>query len=181
MNPKQLAAAIAAAVAALILTACGDAGGANDAASVSRPSAQTPAAPAAPQPAAPAPRPTPPPPPAPAPAAEPFTYGDDPYLDRLWDDCSAGDMLACEDLYWESPVGSEYEDFGWNATMGTDEAITALALDGVWQDMTLSERSEICLGVNIFGVRQSAETINDGADGTLHLGTIVEFLDSVCG
>ncbi|MDN4479976.1 DUF4190 domain-containing protein [Demequina muriae] len=41
------------------------------------------------------------------------TYGDDPFLDGLWDQCEAGDMAACDDLYYESPFGSEYEDFGW--------------------------------------------------------------------
>ncbi|WP_062135877.1 DUF4190 domain-containing protein [Demequina aestuarii] len=41
------------------------------------------------------------------------TYGDDPFLDGLWDECEAGDMAACDDLYYESPVGSGYEDFGW--------------------------------------------------------------------
>lgn len=40
-------------------------------------------------------------------------YGDDPFLDGLWDQCEAGDMVACDDLYYESPFGSEYEDFGW--------------------------------------------------------------------
>jgi hypothetical protein len=40
------------------------------------------------------------------------SYGDDPALDALWDSCEAGDMAACDDLFRESPVGSEYEDFG---------------------------------------------------------------------
>jgi len=40
------------------------------------------------------------------------TYGDDAYLDALWDDCAAGDMTACDALYQESPVGSGYEAFG---------------------------------------------------------------------
>jgi len=43
---------------------------------------------------------------------QPFGYGDDPYFDGLWDDCEAGDMQACDDLYSESPVGSDYEWFG---------------------------------------------------------------------
>ncbi|MEJ6489720.1 DUF4190 domain-containing protein [Leucobacter sp. USCH14] len=42
------------------------------------------------------------------------TYGDDAHLDRLWDACDAGDDDACSDLYWESPLGSEYEEFGQN-------------------------------------------------------------------
>lgn len=40
------------------------------------------------------------------------TYGDDSYLDGLWDACEQGDGEACDDLYLESPVGSDYEHFG---------------------------------------------------------------------
>jgi len=40
------------------------------------------------------------------------TYGDDAELDALWDACAGGDGQACDDLYWGSPLGSEYEDFG---------------------------------------------------------------------
>ncbi len=43
---------------------------------------------------------------------EPNAYGDDPALDRMWDGCEAGDMQACDDLYLDSPFGSEYEAFG---------------------------------------------------------------------
>ena len=39
-------------------------------------------------------------------------YGDDPLLDGLYDDCSAGNMPACDTLYFDSPVGSEYENYG---------------------------------------------------------------------
>lgn len=37
------------------------------------------------------------------------TYGSDPRLDALHDACVDGDDEACEELYLESPVGSEYE------------------------------------------------------------------------
>ena len=40
------------------------------------------------------------------------TYGDDPELDALWDECAAGGDASCDDLYWSSPLGSEYESFG---------------------------------------------------------------------
>jgi hypothetical protein len=40
-----------------------------------------------------------------------FTYGDDPLLDAQWDECAAGDNAACDDLWWDSPIGSEYETF----------------------------------------------------------------------
>src|SRR5690606_4400453 len=39
------------------------------------------------------------------------SYGDDPALDALWDACEAGDGQACDDLYMDSPLGSEYEEF----------------------------------------------------------------------
>lgn len=56
--------------------------------------------------------------PAPAPAlyAEPYTYGDDPALDLLYESCSAEDMQACDTLYQQAPAGSEYEYYG--ATCG---------------------------------------------------------------
>jgi len=40
------------------------------------------------------------------------SYGDDPELDALWDACEAGSGTACDDLYWDSPGGSAYEEFG---------------------------------------------------------------------
>jgi len=50
----------------------------------------------------------------------PFTYGDDPYLDGLWDDCTAGGWEACDLLYSDSPVGSEYETYGETCGFLTD-------------------------------------------------------------
>jgi hypothetical protein len=43
---------------------------------------------------------------------EPFTYGDDPDLDALWDACEGGNGTACDQLFWDSPIDSEYETFG---------------------------------------------------------------------
>ena len=39
------------------------------------------------------------------------TYGSDPELDELYDQCEDGDYEACDDLYNQSPSGSEYEEF----------------------------------------------------------------------
>lgn len=38
-------------------------------------------------------------------------YGDDADLDGLHDDCAGGEMPACDELFWLSPYGSEYESF----------------------------------------------------------------------
>jgi hypothetical protein len=45
-----------------------------------------------------------------------YTLGDDADLDVLWKECDQGQWLSCDDLYLDSPVGSEYEYFG--ATCG---------------------------------------------------------------
>ena len=44
--------------------------------------------------------------------SEAMEYGDNAYLDGLWDACAAEDWQACDELYDESAVGSSYEDFG---------------------------------------------------------------------
>lgn len=43
---------------------------------------------------------------------EPYTYGDDAALDALWDLCTGEDWQACDDLYLQSAVGSDYEYYG---------------------------------------------------------------------
>lgn len=42
----------------------------------------------------------------------PYTYGDDLRLDGLWDECEAGSGRACDRLFGEAPLASEYERFG---------------------------------------------------------------------
>ena len=42
----------------------------------------------------------------------PQAYGDDPRLDALYDACERGSMRACDRLFEESPLFSEYEEFG---------------------------------------------------------------------
>lgn len=43
---------------------------------------------------------------------QPSAFGDDPALDELYTACEGGDEGACDDLYLESPFGSDYEAFG---------------------------------------------------------------------
>ncbi|MDH4276444.1 MAG: hypothetical protein OEZ14_05685 [Acidimicrobiia bacterium] len=42
----------------------------------------------------------------------PDTLGDDPALDSLWRSCEGGSGAACDDLFEQAPVGSDYERFG---------------------------------------------------------------------
>lgn len=61
------------------------------------------------------------------------SYGDDPELDALWDACEGGDAVACDDLYLQSPIGSEYEEFGRvNGSFGADSYGDDPELDALW-------------------------------------------------
>ena len=46
------------------------------------------------------------------PAVPPGDLGSDPTLDEYADACFAGDFQACDDLLYESPPLSEYEEYG---------------------------------------------------------------------
>lgn len=41
----------------------------------------------------------------------PDTLGDDPVLDSLWRSCQDGSGTACDELFQQAPVGSDYERF----------------------------------------------------------------------
>ncbi|HVN51940.1 MAG TPA: hypothetical protein VMT43_10930, partial [Acidimicrobiales bacterium] len=43
--------------------------------------------------------------------SQPLRHGQDPVLDALWARCAAGDGAACDELFDQSPIGSEYERF----------------------------------------------------------------------
>ena len=59
----------------------------------------------------------------------PYTLGDDPTLDRLWTSCADGSGAACNDLFEQSPVGSDYEQFGVSCG-NRDDVLDCAELDG---------------------------------------------------
>lgn len=171
MRKKALIAALA-----VVLAACG---GTDD-------------TPAAPEPTpAPAPAPAPPPDVTPEPEKDPDTYGDDPVLDRLWDRCADGQIDACDELYWDSPLGSDYEAYALrrvNELEGVDPASgddvidqlgAAFFLDMVWDGMTNAEKDDICLGLEIFGAEGAAALIVSEAPD-FDLGEVAEWLIQTC-
>jgi hypothetical protein len=56
---------------------------------------------------------------------QPMTHGSDPALDALWDQCAAGSGLACDQLFDQAPVRSEYEDFAGTCGFRTQELVCA--------------------------------------------------------
>ena len=42
---------------------------------------------------------------------QPLRHGQDPALDALWARCADGDGAACDELFQQAPIGSEYEHF----------------------------------------------------------------------
>ncbi len=68
----------------------------------------------------------------------PQAYGDDPALDELYDSCAAGDMAACDDLWWSSPSGSDYEAFAMSC--GGAAADAAFGTCEMWAEWEQQER-----------------------------------------
>lgn len=152
-----------------------------------------------PEPAA-VPEPTPPPAPAPAPAPEPapaprepYTYGDDPTLDRLWDRCDNDDLDACDTLFWDSPLNSDYEAYALDridelersapstANDVVDEIGVGPILDVVWAGMSRQERDDLCGGVILFGSVFAAEIVVDSSGMDLSVDDVAEWLADTCG
>lgn len=139
-----------------------------------------------------APAPTPAPAPAPTPAGPPMDLGDDPELDALWFACAMDDADACDELYWSSPLGSEYERFALerldelaDVDKMTDREIAELVgpqrlLQMVWDQQTVAEQRELCDGVRLFGADVAGVMIAEGAGGTVTAREAAEFLTGVC-
>ena len=73
------------------------------------------------------------------------TYGDEPALDALWDACDEGDVDACDELYWQSPIGSEYEAFGQeNGSIGSDGGLFGSDADTYGDDPALDALWDAC-------------------------------------
>src|SRR5665648_935491 len=87
-------------------------------------------------------------------------HGDNATFDALWDACAAEDWASCDQLYLDSPFGSEYESFGdtcGNRTDGSADCLVALGgavdphntsgnnygdnayLDGLWDSCTAED------------------------------------------
>ena len=49
--------------------------------------------------------------------------GTDAALDDLWNACAGGDAEACDSLYLQSPVGSDYEQFGFTCGYRTEDIV----------------------------------------------------------
>lgn len=122
--------------------------------------------------------------------AGPDKYGDDPELDALWDKCVANDFDACEDLYWLSPIGSEYEAFGQSSMNIANEGISeqdlidligpALILDMVWSGMSAREQADLCGGVRLLGPAAAGVVVADGSSGAVSAADAAEWLADRC-
>jgi hypothetical protein len=138
------------------------------------------------------PAPTPPVKPEPRPAPrEPYRYGDDPELDRLWDRCADRDYEACDALYWVAPVGSEYEADALEQIFALEDSMTdreiaelfgvGLLLDIAWQGMTRQEQQDICDGLWVYGPATAGAFVAQGAGGAITTNEAADWLVNTCG
>jgi hypothetical protein len=112
--------------------------------------------------------------------------GDDPYLNGLVTRCADGDTEACDTLFWESPLGSDYEDWASDQLWGTgddgeySDNIQLLALQMSWDEMSPAERADICQAWDLLGAELAAETFVDGAGGSFSTELVIEFFNDAC-
>jgi hypothetical protein len=120
----------------------------------------------------------------------PMVYGDDPYFDRLWDECEAGDSDACDELYWESPIGSDYEQYALDRIdelenqLSDRDVVDALGadfiLDLTWDTLSRQEQSDLCGGVVLFGANVAGALLAEGSDGLLTAEEAASWLARKC-
>ena len=120
----------------------------------------------------------------------PMAYGDDPYFDRLWDECEAGDYDACDELFLESPIGSDYEAYGLERTfeledqMSDRDVIDAVGadfiLDLTWDTLSRSEQQELCDGVRLLGADVAGSILAEGSGGLFTDREASSWLDRKC-
>jgi hypothetical protein len=142
---------------------------------------------------APAPAPAPTPAPQPEPSGPPMNYGDDKTLDRLWDLCAADDYPACDTLFWDSPLDSDYEQFAMDRMFELDapeddltdrELVEALGaeffLETAWNTLDRQSRNDMCNGAAVFGYEWAAQLIVDGAEGMFTVREVSDWLRGKC-
>jgi hypothetical protein len=117
--------------------------------------------------------------------AEEGEYGSDPELDALYDACGTGDYEACDQLYNDSPPGSEYEAFGETCGEindpsgscvnlyegedgGTDDATDSGDLDSY--EEVLTDTFESTLGIS----REQAECLAGNMRDAIESGDLSE-------
>ena len=115
--------------------------------------------------------------------------GDDPRFNRLAGRCDAGEQDACDTLYWESPVDSDYEAWALER-FGYDDVIDDLdpssdtlvndVLELLWEQIPADQQREMCIGYAL-SPNEMAEALSDGADGTITVPQALEFIEGVCG
>ena len=62
----------------------------------------------------------------------------------------------------------------------SDDAIQRLALEMTWDKMSLSERSDICDGVDLFGLDTAAQLVVNGAGGEFTTAQVEAWLLEKC-
>jgi len=82
-------------------------------------------------------------------------------------------MDACDDLFWDSPLSSEYEAFAQEQGApssydsspevdATSDEFVALIFDAQWETMPSADRTSFCEGYNLFGPELGYEYFAEG-------------------
>jgi hypothetical protein len=107
----------------------------------------------------------------------PTRYGAHAVLDELYDECGAGDEIACTELLWTSPLESEYEGY---ASQNFDHRPSVWDLYGLksyWLVLTPRERADECVDFD----RDAAGLVSEWEDLGLQRDTVLQFYNDHCG
>ncbi|WP_054952817.1 flagellar basal body-associated FliL family protein [Flaviflexus massiliensis] len=109
------------------------------------------------------------------PSGDDGSYGSDPEMDALYDACGGGDMAACDDLYFSSGLGTEYEEFG-NTCGGTESGNQYGMCD--WGDITGGDTGTDS-GTDTAGEKPAKQDVIDGMAVILEdYGVTVEMVEA---
>ncbi len=103
------------------------------------------------------------------------TYGDNEYLDDLWDDCEAGDDDVCDELFFSAEPGSAYEEFGWTCGERSDgrALCSAIGADDVGDHPLLDDYWDLC--------EEGSGAACDALYGYSEPGTAYHHFGETCG
>jgi hypothetical protein len=101
----------------------------------------------------------------------PDSYGDDQALDELSGECQAGDLVACDTLYTDSPLSSGYEAFG-----NTCGARVMLPFEGTCSDSFVEDYSDEVLACDGGDMVACDFLYSDSA-----YGSVYEAFGATCG
>jgi len=128
-------------------------------------------------------------------SAEHGSYGSDEHFDALYDECEAGDMDACDELFWDSPLDSEYEAFALDMKYPSTSGNTTNMDDGLqdvfddddlleyaWNTLDQQGQQDLCWGFNYSSDSRTMvmDVFMESSDNAVNRQSAENFFEGKC-